>query len=234
MAKRKAKPNKYVKEYRKERSRIQRFIKRAEKRGYVFEDNIIPEISKNITAGSIRRLQKLTPKELYSRARKLVYETGEVVPGQVGRDIERSQAAKKAAQTRKSIEQNIKIPSMREERQATQAEYRRFPSESDILINNWYTELEALQNAAYYQALKAWMDRAIAQFGREAVAEMLKEAYAHGYQLGWEVAYKDTPFKEYTNTLIDFIPDAGEYGKDTFWDALEQTEEWDAGFSPTR
>lgn len=234
MAKRKSKPNKYVTEYRKERSRIKRFIKRAEKRGYVFEDNIIPDIPKNITAGSIRRLQKLTPKELYNRARKLDYESGEIVPGQVGRDIERSQAAKKAAQTRKSIHQNIKIPSIRDERQATQAEYRRFPSESDILINNWYTELEGLQNAAYYRSLKAWMDRAIAQFGREAVAQMLKEAYAHGYQLGWEVAYKDTPFKEYTNTLIDFIPDAGEYGKDTFWDALEQTEDWDAGFSPTR
>lgn len=234
MAKRKAKPNKYVTEYRKERSRIQRFIKRAEKRGYVFEDNIIPDIPKNITAGSIRRLQKLTPKELYSRAHKLDYETGEVVPAQVGRDIERSQAAKKAAQTRKSIQQNIKIPSMREERQATQAEYRRFPTESDILVNNWYTELEALQNAGYYRALKNWMDGAIAQFGREAVAQMLKEAYEHGYQLGWEVAYKEMAFKEYTNTLIDFIPDAGEYGKDAFWDDLEQSEDWDTDFSPTR
>ena len=234
MSKRKAKPNKYVTEYRRERSRIQRFIKRAEKRGYVFEDNIIPNIPKNITAASIRRLQKLTPKELYSRARKLDYETGEVIPGQVGRDIERSQAAKKAVQTRKSIRENIKIPSMQEERQATQAEYRRFPSEADILVNNWYTELDALQNAAYYNALKSWMDGAIAQFGREAVAQMLKEAYEHGYQIGWDVAYKEAVFKEYTNTLIDFIPDAGEYGKDTFWDALEQTEEWDSEFSPTR
>ena len=234
MAKRKAKPNKYVTEYRKERSRIQRFIKRAEKRGYVFEDNIIPDIPKNITAGSIRRLQKLTPKELYNRARKLDYESGEIVPGQVGRDIERSQAAKKAAQTRKSIQQNINIPSIREERQATQAEYRRFPSESDILVNNWYVTLEGLQNATYYRALKAWMDRAVAQYGKEAVAQMLKEAYAHGYELTWEVAYKERAFMDYTHTLVDFIPDIGEYGKDTFWDALEQSEDWDTHFSPTR
>ena len=234
MAKRKSKPNKYVTEYRKERSRIQRFIKRAEKRGYVFEDNIIPDIPKNITAGSIRRLQKLTPKELYNRARKLDYETGEAVPGQVGRDIERSQAAKKATQTRKSIQQNIKIPSIKEERQATQEEYRKVPSEADILVNNWYVTLEGLQKAPYYRALKAWMDRAVAQYGREAVAQMLKEAYAHGYELSWEVAYKEKMFMDYTHTLVDFIPDVGEYGKDTFWDALEQSEDWDTHFSPTR
>lgn len=234
MAKRKAKPNKYVTEYRKERSRIQRFIKRAEKRGYVFEDNIIPDIPKNITPGSIRRLQKLTPKELYSRAHKLDYETGEVIPGQVGRDIERSQSARKSAQTRKSIQQNIKIPSIQEERQSTQEEYRRFPNESDILVNNWYVTLEGLQNAPYYRALKSWMDRAVAQFGTEAVAQMLKEAYAHGYELSWEVAYKELPFMDYTRTLVDFIPDIGEYGKDAFWDALEQSEDWDTHFSPTR
>lgn len=234
MAKRKAKPNKYVTEYRKERSRIQRFIKRAEKRGYVFEDNVIPDIPKNITSGSIRMLQKLTPKELYNRAHKLDYETGEVISGQVGRDIERSQAAKKSAQTRKSIQQNIKIPSIREERQPSQEEYRRFPNEADILVNNWYATLEGLQNAPYYRALKSWMDRAVEQFGTEAVAQMLKEAYSHGYELTWEVAYKESAFMDYTGTLVNFIPDVGEYGKDTFWDILEQSEDWDTHFSPTR
>lgn len=226
--------NKYIEAYRKERRRVQQFIRRASKRGYVFEDDILPQIPKRITPASIRRLERLTPDKLYKRAIKLDYETGEVIPGQVGRDIERSQAAKKAAQTRNSIQQNIKIPSMREERQATQEEYRRFPNEADILVNNWYVTLEGLQNAPYYRVLKSWMDRAVGQFGTEAVAQMLKEAYAHGYELSWEVAYKESAFMDYTSTLVNFIPDVGEYGKDTFWDALEQSEDWDTHFSPTR
>ena len=234
MAKHKSRKVTYASEYRKQRKRVQQFIRRAEKRGYVFEDNILPAIPKNITKASVRRLERLTPDELYKKAVKLDYETGEFVSGVRGRSADRSQAAKKAAQTRKSIRQNIKIPSIRDVRKAQAGDYRRFPTESDILISNWFTELEGLQNAGYYNALKAWMNGAISQFGREAVAEMLKTAYENGYQLSWEIAYKESAFMDYTSTLIKYIPDIGQYGTETFWDELEQSEDWDTDFSPTR
>ena len=55
-------------EYKKERNRIQRFIKGAEKRGYIFEDNILPKIPKRITKSSVARLKKLKPDTLYRKA----------------------------------------------------------------------------------------------------------------------------------------------------------------------
>lgn len=93
-------------EYRKERNRIQRFIKRAEKRGYVFDENILPKIPKRITKASVSRLKKITPKTLY---RKSIYggeaTQGEVVKGLEGLKQERSQRARKASQTRKANRQ---------------------------------------------------------------------------------------------------------------------------------
>lgn len=223
--------NKYIEAYRKERRRVQQFIRRASKRGYVFEDDILPQIPKRITPASIRRLEHLTPDELYKRAIKLDYETGEIVSAQAARATERQEAARKAAETRA---RNKATPSLREEIQARPQDYDRFPSEANILISNWYTELEALRAAPAYQLLKNWMGTAISQFGREAVADMLKTAYQNGYQLGWEVAYNTEGFVDYTNTLIQYIPDVGPVGTDEFWDTLEQTESWDLEYSPKR
>lgn len=89
-------------EYKKERNRIQRFIKRAEKRGYIFEDNILPKIPNRITKSSVARLKKLKPDTIYRKALFGGEATqGEIVTGLEGRKAERSQRAKKAQQTRK-------------------------------------------------------------------------------------------------------------------------------------
>ena len=58
------KKSQLLKEYNKERNRIKRFIRYAEKRGYVFEPNLIPPKPKTITSGSIRRLSKIRPAQL--------------------------------------------------------------------------------------------------------------------------------------------------------------------------
>ena len=99
-------------EYKKQRSRIQRFLSSARKRGYLFEDNVLPSIPKKITEGSIRRLKKLTPKTLYEKANYLaeINEEGEpvFVSGRKGRNIEREKSAKKAVKTRKKKESKRK------------------------------------------------------------------------------------------------------------------------------
>ena len=91
------------KEYYKNRTRIQRFVRSAEKRGYTFEENVLPKIPKRITEGSVRRLEKITPDYLY---RKSTYTytppTGNTVTitGRQGRNVERESAATKGAITR--------------------------------------------------------------------------------------------------------------------------------------
>lgn len=88
-------------EYDKERRRLQRFVKNAEKRGYTFETNPIPPKPKNISSASVNRLKKLTSDNLYKRA-KYVTETGDVISGEKGRSFERSRASSsnKKASTR--------------------------------------------------------------------------------------------------------------------------------------
>ena len=77
-----------IKQYRKERGRIQRQINRMKKRGYTFTDSVLPDIPKRITKGSVRRLQKITTAKLYNVAQFTTLE-GAVIKGTAGRVYER-------------------------------------------------------------------------------------------------------------------------------------------------
>ena len=101
MAKKK-KPTQLQLEYRKQVKRLKQAVRRAEKRGYIIPDNIIPEQPKRITRKSVERLKKITTEEIYKKSEKLDFETGELIPGEVARKQERNEAAKKAAKTRKN------------------------------------------------------------------------------------------------------------------------------------
>lgn len=89
------------KAYNKELRRIKQFIKRAEKRGYIIPENIIPKRPKRITSRSVESLRKINPEKIYKKSRFVDTETGEILKGLAGRKYERSKAARKAAETRK-------------------------------------------------------------------------------------------------------------------------------------
>lgn len=92
--------SKVEQQYRKERKRIQRQMNRMLARGYILPE-VLPPIPKKITAGSVRRLKKITTKKLYDMADFQDLTTGEVVSGQEGRKLERKRTAKKSAETRR-------------------------------------------------------------------------------------------------------------------------------------
>ena len=95
------KKSQLLKEYNKERNRIKRFIRNAEKRGYVFEPNLIPPKPKTITSGSIRRLSKIRPAQLYNKAYAISAVTGQpITVAQRKREI-REEASRKAWETRR-------------------------------------------------------------------------------------------------------------------------------------
>lgn len=87
-------------EYRKQRRRIQSFLRKAEKRGYRFNSGVLPKIPNRITRASVRRLAKLTPEELYKKATALS-ESGKVITGTQRRKEEKKIAAQKAAGTKR-------------------------------------------------------------------------------------------------------------------------------------
>ena len=85
--------------FAKERKRIQRFIRRAEKRGYTFEENLVPDMPSRVTAKQLERIKALKPEELYKHATYKVPNSSVSVTGTEGRALERSVASLKAAET---------------------------------------------------------------------------------------------------------------------------------------
>lgn len=95
------KKSQLLKEYNKERSRIKRFIRNAEKRGYVFDPNIIPPKPKTITSGSVRRLSKIRPAQLYNKAYAISVVTGQPITVEQRKKEIRQEALRKAWETRR-------------------------------------------------------------------------------------------------------------------------------------
>lgn len=108
------KKSQLLKEYNKERNRIKRFIRNAEKRGYVFEPNLIPPKPKTITSGSIRRLSKIRPAQLYKKAYAISAVTGQPITVEQKKREIRTEASRKAWETRR--------------REKDQADYNRIKS----------------------------------------------------------------------------------------------------------
>lgn len=226
------------KAYNKQLSRIKRFIKRAEQRGYQFKDSVIPKRPKRVTKGSVRKLQKLTPEALYKKA---VYggeaTYGEIVPAPVGLKAERSLRSKRAAETRKRRKQQSQPQSTINQPLAP----INIASDSSfftrVIISNWYENLELYSNGQGYVLLRAWMGSLIREKGMDDVAEMLQKASEAGVLLTWEIAYKADASIQYISNLVDFLPDEGVLYKDQTLDklefmkmyaeAVEQDEDWE-------
>lgn len=95
------KKSQLLKEYNKERNRIKRFIRNAEKRGYVFEPNLIPPKPKTITSASVGRLSKIRPPQLYKKAYAISAVTGQPITVEQRRREIRAEASRKAWETRR-------------------------------------------------------------------------------------------------------------------------------------
>ena len=81
--------------FAKQQQRIRRFIKTAEKRGYSFPANVVPDRPARVTKRDIARITAIKPETLYEQA-TFIYE-GFTFTGTEGRMIERTLAAQKGA-----------------------------------------------------------------------------------------------------------------------------------------
>lgn len=89
------------KAYAKERARLTRFVREAEKRGFTWDKPLIPERPKKVTAASVRRLKGITAGKAYEKAKYRDPATGEQMSGIQGRARRRRESAQKAAATRR-------------------------------------------------------------------------------------------------------------------------------------
>lgn len=257
MAKRKNTTNPYEKAYNKELRRIQRFLKGANKRGYIWFDNPVPNRPKKITQASVNRLKKLTPDVLYQKGEYIDESTGELLSGRTGRKIERKRATEKAKATREAKKNKgkqkpkkqtkqeqpkptpevqtdptpVAPPELPDEVYDTEPEAPQgevyYPDFTHVVLSNFLATLKQFPNAEGVAILAQWYDRLIADNGREAVAQMLQEGAENGLIISWETVYKSTATKTYMTEMMDYLPDQGEIYKDQILDMMEEIEWWE-------
>ncbi len=208
-----------VKEYRKNRRRIQAFIRNAEKRGYKFQENVLPPIPKRITKQSVNRLKKITPKTLYSKALyggRLTY--GEIVPAEKGIKLERADRARKAAETRRiiSIDEDFIPP----------YNVNKNPNfYSEIIIVNFKAQMRQF-NERFNIIIDNWLQKLINSYGINAVAEMLEKAAQDGYVINYKVVYSRDRIMGSLARMLDYMPDIGELMKEDIMQSMEEDEDW--------
>lgn len=209
-------------DYKKQVKRLKQAVRRAEKRGYIVPENVIPKQPKRITKKSVERLKKITTDEIYSKSEKLDFETGELIPGKVARKQERSESAKKAAKTRKEKRYNAE----KGESEYYEPQYETFPSGADIIIGNFRAEMTRFPEVAY-PIVTQWLDRLLRDYSKEDVAEMLENAAAQGLGIDYSIAYREDLLLDRLSEMLELLPDASTGNKMDIMEALEYEEDWE-------
>lgn len=115
-----------LKEYRKERRKLQQRIRYYRDRGFLIPESVVPKIPKDVTSGSIRNIkrasEKLFDKAVYKVRDNIgyggrIYKPGDVVYGKRGLKIyqKEERQARKAA---RALEQEEYFENLSEEEQA--------------------------------------------------------------------------------------------------------------------
>ena len=224
-----------VVQYEKELKRIKQFISRASKRGFMWEDNVIPARPKRVTKKSVERLKKITPSVLYKKGKFVDIDTGEILPATVGRQIERKKSAEKAAKTRKRNKNKPNkdypttpdVPDYRPDVPDYEPEDNYYPEFTDIVISMFQATLNQFPNAEGTQLLLRWLDQLIADNGRGNVAQMLQDGASAGLIVTWETVYKSTDTKTYMTEMMNYLPDQGSIYSEQIMDMMEQIEWWE-------
>lgn len=209
-------------DYKKQVKRLKQAVRRAEKRGYIVPENLIPKQPKRITKKSVERLKNITTDEIYSKSEKLDFETGELIPGKVARKQERSEAANKAAKTRKEKRYNAE----KGESEYYEPQYETFPSGADIIIGNFRAEMTRFPEVAQ-PIVNQWLDRLLRDYSKEDVAEMLENAAAQGLGVDYSIAYREDLLLDRLSEMLDLLPGASTGNKMDIMEAMEYEEDWE-------
>ena len=212
MARRKLTKNQI--EYNKQVRRIKNFIKRAEKRGYEFNEDILPKTPKRITKQAIKRLENLKPNQLYAKAEFLDTSTGEMLKGTKGRKLERQRASEKARQTRQRNKSKKKKP-----KTTLKAE--------DVILNNFYEYLKTFP-VKLTARISQFVKKLEKEIGRNEVATALQNMPMKFHEILAMVNYSsDQADALFCTQLLEYLPNASEQYKK---DAMEQFEYYEVGF----
>lgn len=213
--------------YSKQVRRIKQFISRAEKRGFYFNENVLPKRPNRITQASVRKLAKLTPDKLYEKAEyagTLSY--GEIVPSIEGLKLERSARANKGAETKK-----YKLAHPTQEPTNTKGF---IPPENisedtsffDAVVISGFKAHVRQFNEHASNLLLSWLDKILATNDVHDVATMLNDGAEAGLIVTYQIVYSQDKLTQYMSEMLDYLPEAGELFKAEMMDAMEEEEDY--------
>lgn len=215
-------------EYNKQLKRVKSFIRRAEKKGFVFSENVVPSRPKRITQASVRKLEKLTPNKLYQKAEYVSEATyGELISGKKGLQIVKQQ--QKEQRKAKQKQRNIQVEPPTQESTNTEGftppTYVSYDTSffARVVISN-YREYLTHFNEMCREILTDWLDSQIAQNGELAVAVMLEDGAKSGYLVTYKIAYEMDKILDYISHMMEFMPDTDDI-RARVMEAFEQDED---------
>lgn len=195
------KKSQLLKEYNKERNRIKRFIRNAEKRGYVFEPNLIPPKPKTITSGSIRRLSKIRPAQLYNKAYAISAVTGQPITVEQRKREIREEASRKAWETRRRKKDQgdyDKINSNREWQQMFHASKLVWDKVQSMIAN------VGIQQSESADLLNNLLNSQIEKYGADIVLYSIAQA-SEDFLSTCEVIIKYNPNSDVSRTAVEHL-----------------------------
>ena len=213
--------------YSKQVKRIKQFISRAEKRGYQFSENILPQRPKRITQASVQKLAKLTPNKLYQKA---VYgglaTEGEIVSAIEGVKLERSLKAKKAAETRKyrlanPVQELTNTPGFIPPENISED-----VSFFDAVVISGFKDHVRQFNEHASNLLLSWLNRILLTNDAHDVATMLNDGVEAGLIVTYQIVYSQDKLTQYMSEMLNYLPEVGPLFKAEMMDALEEEEDF--------
>lgn len=200
-------------EFKKQQNRIKQFVRRAEKRGYIFEDNIVPEMPKRVTKKALVEIKSLKPNKLYGKARAIDYDTGEILTGNQARQLEIQERTRKAQETKRRKKQKPISPPTP------------LPRESDIIIQNFKNIVMGFPDLPKAIILD-WLEKAVESAGADAVAQVLQDGLASGEITYREFAYDLKKMMGSLSRMSDYL-NLSRSDKQAIDESMEQYEDWD-------
>lgn len=195
------KKSQLLKEYNKERNRIKRFIRYAEKRGYVFEPNLIPPKPKTITSGSVRRLSKIRPAQLYKKAYAISAVTGQPITVEQRKREIKNEASRKAWETRrrkKDQEDYNRIKSNREWQQMFHASSLVWDKIQSMIAN------VGVQQSESADLLNNLLNSEIKKYGADTVMYSIAQA-SEDFLATCEVIIRYHPSSAVSRTAVQHL-----------------------------
>lgn len=199
MAKKSQKQVDIERQYRKEVNRLNRFIKRAEKRGYRFDEKAIPQQVKRPTKASIERLKKITPSVLYAKSTALS-ENGKIISGSEKRKEEKRISAAKGWETRRRKQDALEYEKISQNKTESnpfgmgQIVYRKIKS----LISDFWED-----KGKGARLLKDELDMQIKSYGFNAVMYSISQAPSDVLELSEKVAKYKSGSPQSVNALTN-------------------------------